>query len=80
MLWGESTSLAAPRAVWNAGSLPTILSRAWAPGLALPQSQGRERGFPARAPTFQLTAVVGGVPVLLILPVVPRGRFVPRHL
>lgn len=37
-------------------------------------------GSPARAPTFQLAAVVGGVSVLLILPVVPRGRFVPRHL
>lgn len=55
--WGK---LAAPRALWNAGSMPTIPSRAWAPGLALPHSQGRERGFPARAPPFSSLRLLEG--------------------
>lgn len=65
----DSTSLEQAQSPLNAGMLP--------PGLALPQARSRS---PARAPTFELAAVVGGVPVLLVLPVVPRGRFVPGHL
>ena len=62
------------------GSVPTTPCGPWASGLALSHSQGKESGSPARALTFQLAAVVGGMPVLLVLPVVPRGCFVPRHL
>lgn len=31
-------------------------------------------------PTFQLAAVVGGVSVLLVLPVVAGGGLIPRHV
>lgn len=61
---------------------PAALGALWMHKKSLGPSPwlGKESGVPARAPTFQLAAVVGGVPVLLVLPVVPRGRFVPRHL
>lgn len=69
VLGHDSTSLERAQSPLNAGKFPPGHRACSAPW------PGQEQ-----VPTFELAAVVGGVPVLLVLPVVPRSRFVPRHL